>query len=360
MGVIFTETGTITNSQAVTMDCSGDIGTVTARITGTWTGNLEFQGTIDSTNWFSISGSDIQFLDGQIPVQTTTNMTPSFNTSGLAKIRIIGATVISGTAQIDMVGSSGNGIITAIQATTFVAQSGVWTVQPGNTPNTTPWLVKDTADGSVTPGTVATNSQLMGGQFNTTLPTLTNTQQSAVQLDSRGRLLASNVPLQGVAQTYSAASLVTSAALATDIFSITGSATKTIAIVSLTISGIATAATVSTVNIIKRSTANTGGTPTTITNVPSDSTNAAATATVVSYAGVPTTGTPVGNIRTIKIFLPPPTGGNANTPSMPIIGPQSFSQPVVLRGTGQVLSLNLAGVTIAGAVLACSVEWIEY
>lgn len=51
--------------------------------------------------------------------------------------------------------------------------------------------VKNTAAGPVTPGAVATNSALIGGQFNTALPTLTNTQQAAFQLDSSGRLILS-------------------------------------------------------------------------------------------------------------------------------------------------------------------------
>jgi hypothetical protein len=46
-----------------------------------------------------------------------------------------------------------------------------------------------TATGPVAPGTAATNSLLIGGQFNTALPTLTNGQQAAVQVDSSGRLL---------------------------------------------------------------------------------------------------------------------------------------------------------------------------
>lgn len=50
-------------------------------------------------------------------------------------------------------------------------------------------LVKDYADGPVSPGTAALVSTLIGGQFNTALPTLTNTQQSAIQLDSSGRLI---------------------------------------------------------------------------------------------------------------------------------------------------------------------------
>lgn len=72
-------------------------------------------------------------------------------------------------------------------------QSGTWTVQPGNTANTTAWFVTLASEGPVTPGTVATKSTLTGGQFNTTLPTLTNTQQSALQLDSRGRLIVTDV-----------------------------------------------------------------------------------------------------------------------------------------------------------------------
>lgn len=49
--------------------------------------------------------------------------------------------------------------------------------------------VKDGSDGPVTPGTVATFSSLIGGQFNAALPTLTTGQQSAIQLDASGRLI---------------------------------------------------------------------------------------------------------------------------------------------------------------------------
>lgn len=51
--------------------------------------------------------------------------------------------------------------------------------------------------GPVSPGTVANYSDLIGGQFLTTLPTLTNAQQSAIQLDSRGRIWVtdSNLPV---------------------------------------------------------------------------------------------------------------------------------------------------------------------
>jgi hypothetical protein len=54
--------------------------------------------------------------------------------------------------------------------------------------------VINTAAGPVTPGTVATNSELAGGQYNSTPPTLTTGQQVALQVDSNGRLLVDTSP----------------------------------------------------------------------------------------------------------------------------------------------------------------------
>lgn len=52
--------------------------------------------------------------------------------------------------------------------------------------------VIETSAGPVTPGTVAANSDLIGGQFNTALPVLTNGQQSALQTDTNGKLWVVN------------------------------------------------------------------------------------------------------------------------------------------------------------------------
>lgn len=54
---------------------------------------------------------------------------------------------------------------------------------------TSPWITKDQSDGSATGGTAAAFSALAGGLYNSALPTLTNGQQSAIQLDSSGRLI---------------------------------------------------------------------------------------------------------------------------------------------------------------------------
>lgn len=97
-----------------------------------------------------------------------------------------GSNVVTGT------GTSGAGIprVTISNDSNILAtQSGTWTVQPGNTANTTPWLVTDSSDGPVTAGTVAAKSSLVGVQFNTSLPTLTTGQQAAAQADSSARLI---------------------------------------------------------------------------------------------------------------------------------------------------------------------------
>lgn len=49
--------------------------------------------------------------------------------------------------------------------------------------------VSDEANGPVAPGTAAAVAELVAGQYNSTLPTLTNGQQAAVQVSSSGELL---------------------------------------------------------------------------------------------------------------------------------------------------------------------------
>jgi hypothetical protein len=56
----------------------------------------------------------------------------------------------------------------------------------------TQWLqVVDPANGPASPGTAAVFSELVGGIYNSTLPTLTSGQQASLQLDSSGRLIVS-------------------------------------------------------------------------------------------------------------------------------------------------------------------------
>ena len=63
--------------------------------------------------------------------------------------------------------------------------------------------VRDIADGSVAPGTAATESILVGAVHNTTAPTLTNGQQAALQTDANGNLLVNSIGTSTVTGTVS-------------------------------------------------------------------------------------------------------------------------------------------------------------
>lgn len=64
----------------------------------------------------------------------------------------------------------------------------------------TPQLMEGMTEGPVTPGAPAKKSTLTGGVFNAKLPTPTDGQQEALQLNSQGRLLVDN---SGVTQPIS-------------------------------------------------------------------------------------------------------------------------------------------------------------
>lgn len=171
IGAVFnTALPTLTNGQqaALQLDSSGRliISPATQTVTGTVTVS-NFPTTVD-TNYGTVGASTIRTAS-QVG-----------NATGAAAF---GAGVTS--AQVLRV------VLPTDQTAIPVSQSATWTVQPGNTANTTPWLVTDSSDGPVTPGTVAGKSSLAGGQFNTALPTLTTGQQASIQLDSSGRLIVS-------------------------------------------------------------------------------------------------------------------------------------------------------------------------
>lgn len=161
----------------------------------------------------------------------------------------------------------------------------------------------------------------------------------------------------GVLQTYSASAEWTAAASPTDVFTITGSASKTIKIRRIYLSLTATSGANMSIFITKRSTANTGGTSTVSTAVPWDSANAAATATVRAYTANPTLGTLVGNIQTATVYV----SGGGTIGSVPIVLEYTGTaqQPLILRGTSQVVGINFGGVTRTGNVTRATVIWTE-
>lgn len=176
------------------------------------------------------------------------------------------------------------------------------------------------------------------------------------------KLAATSIPVVLSADlSYSAAitGLVPNAA-ATDIFTITGSGTKTVYITYLEVSATATAGANTDVQLRKLSTALTGGTSAAVAAVPNDSNNAAATATVLSWTVNPAGGgTLVGIVRTTKLAVQAPATVTGAPAYAWKLGGPTQAQPIVLRGTGQVLAVNLNGATLAGNSFNIAAEWFE-
>jgi hypothetical protein len=183
-----------------------------------------------------------------------------------------------------------------------------------------------------------------------------NTAQ-VVKCDPGGAQFTNRESLKG---TYSVATVgYAPYASAADIAMLCGSSSATIRATRVAVSGRSTAANQIDVSLIKRSTADTGGTQSSLTAVPHDSVDAAATATGVTFGSAPTAGITVGTIRAQQINLSAAGSGGATTPFEWDFG-VVIDKSVVLRGSGQCVALNLGGAAVpAGTALDIFLEWTE-
>ena len=148
------------------------------------------------------------------------------------------------------------------------------------------------------------------------------------------------------------------ALLATDVFVLSGSATKTVRINKVTFDAIQTTASQVSILLVKRSTADTAGTSTAPAVVSYDTNNAAATAIALGYTANPTLGTAVGNAYTERVFVPgAATASDAR--GLAVTFGDVGQQFLTLRGVAQQLAINLAGVTLAGGSANITIEWTE-
>lgn len=159
--------------------------------------------------------------------------------------------------------------------------------------------------------------------------------------------------------TYAANAVgIAAAATATDIFTLTGSATRTVKVRKIIATGIQTTAGQVLVIALKRSTANAGAT-TAQTAVPLDSNDdAAASATARTYTANPTTGTLVGRVMAIR-GLVPAAATAADQERFVFDFEGKIGKPLTLRGIAEVLAINLNGVTVTGGTFDFSVIWTE-
>jgi hypothetical protein len=166
-------------------------------------------------------------------------------------------------------------------------------------------------------------------------------------------------PTDGFKRTYSANVLgLVPPATPTDIFTITGIAGTVVRVIRITITGTRTAAAVSDMQVVKRSTANAGGTFAAVTAVPTDSLFPAAGATVLSYTANPAAlGTLVGAVASSKMHI----GSAGSGPVSPLVFEFGKKMGVsgILRSASEVLAVNMNAVSVAGNNFDIFVEWCE-
>jgi type IV secretory pathway VirB2 component (pilin) len=169
-------------------------------------------------------------------------------------------------------------------------------------------------------------------------------------------------------QTFMATGTFTPPATPTDLIMITGSATKTIRVVSMVIGTTATANGSANFFLAKRSVMPTGGAFTKAQNIlPVDANNAAATANVGHWGTTPTAPTAqnAGLVWMKQVAVPAAVPASFAGQAIDGVEMMRWNQnliifPIVLRGPNQTLTINFAGATlISGQTHAYTITWFE-
>jgi hypothetical protein len=213
-------------------------------------------------------------------------------------------------------------------------------------------------------GTKTNNNSAPGTQIgvlpaiaNAAAPTWTEGNQVLLSVDLTG---AQRV-VQKTKNTYSASASWLVVAGASDVATISGSATKTVRVLRILINGTKTTAGQELLALIKRSSTNIGGTFGSSAGfiVPHDSTSPAPTAVFGQYTTNPTAlGTQVGIARTARAFFP----AVATVQNNAFVVWEFTAAPdpgIVLRGTSEILALNLQLGSTINDNIYMSIDWTE-
>lgn len=158
---------TTTTAQAVASTDVGNYTHVSVQITGQGTSSVvNFQGSNDGTNWASHSLVFAGQVGASVPVTSsnTTNVYAGPLTTRYFRLNVTG--ISAGTTAGTVIFSTGASSPLTNQVS--VTQSGTFTVQPGNTANTTAWLV--TGTGGTFPATQSGTWTVQPGNTANTTP----------------------------------------------------------------------------------------------------------------------------------------------------------------------------------------------
>lgn len=213
----------LTTTGLLRIDASGTV--VSVSQSGTWNIN-NISGTISlptgaSTSALQTSGnSSLSSIDGKLVdnfgVATTALRTASQLGNATGSADFNAGTTSAQTLRV---------VLPTDQTAIPSSQSGTWNINnisgtislpTGAATSASQTTINNSIQethGTVAAGTVASKSELIGGQYNATLPTLTTTQQAALQVDSNGRLLIAPTqtsPLPATGSGFSFGDLTTS------------------------------------------------------------------------------------------------------------------------------------------------------
>lgn len=164
-------------------------------------------------------------------------------------------------------------------------------------------------------------------------------------------------PAETFKRTYTAVGNAASALTATDIAILPGNATTQVWVTRVEVSGVQTTAGEVDILLIKRATANSGGTSAAMPAVPHDAGDAAAVSVPLIYTANPTPGTTVGTIKRNYHAVAPAASGTVDTPYVWEGG--YLGKGIKLMGVAEGLAVNLNGVTVTGGAFSVKFEWRE-
>jgi len=162
--------------------------------------------------------------------------------------------------------------------------------------------------------------------------------------------------------TFMASSTEFSAGTApTDVFTISGNATTNVYVLRMGISTTQTTAGSNAWYVVKRSTANAGGTHASPTVVPFNSNATAGAATILQYTVNATTGTLVGKLWSGHLnSVAPATAGIGGYDGVVIDFLSPMSQPIALLSAAETLAWNFGGASLpVGMSVLAWVLWAE-
>lgn len=339
-------TGVPTPNSFVQLPTTQDYDTIAIQVTGTYTGVLTVQGTVDGVNWVALGGTQA-LTNLNTAVQSATIASAAVGVwqadiSGLQGVRVTALAAVTGTAVVSLVGSQRSGIVgidTPIALTSLPAPATATTTSMTKAED----AVAATGDSGIF---------ILGVRRDApTISASATGDYNEIAVSKQGAMFTQVI--DAVKKTYATGGKVTP--FAGTVLEIFGAAATTVEINRVTLTLFGTAAGKMDVIFNKRSTASTGGTSTTPAKVPYDAADAASAAGVKLFTVAPTNGTIIGLVRQGMLSV----NGTTDSGRLKVESGQ-YAKSFTLTAAAQAITIELAGTVPTGAELAIDIEWTEY